>query len=316
MTTAPIAPRLIFYSEQDPAEAWAAALTTAWPELDVRVWPDTGDVDAITLALVFRPPRGFFRPFPGLKLITNLGAGVDAIIADPTLPEGVPVARLVDPGMTQMMVSYVLLAVLRHHRDFPLFEAATREGRWRYAYPRANTDRPVAILGLGHLGAAAAKALAGLGFPVSGWSRTAKSIEGIRCFHGADGLSRALDGAEIIVALLPSTPATRGLINHAMLASAAPGAAFINVGRGDTVNEPDLVRAIADGHIAAATLDVFETEPLPDDHPFRARPEILVTPHVASVPTPETAAPQIVEKCKRALAGETVLHRIDPARGY
>ena len=311
---------LVFYSAVDIGQDWKSALQAAHPGLDVRIARAgdghvEGDPEEVRYALVWKPPHGFFARFPNLKLVINLGAGVDALVARDDLPD-VPVTRLSDPNMSQMMASFVLFCVLRHARDIPTFERAQREGRWHYVHPRTAAEIRVGVLGLGDLGAAAALELARHGFDVRGWSRTPKALEGVSCFHGLEALPGFLAGSEIVVVMLPLTPETRGLMNAERLAHLPRGAKFINVARGPVVDEAALIAALRSGHIAEATLDVFEVEPLPVESPLWAMDNVLVTPHLASIAIPRTAAPQIVENIRRIEAGEPVLNQVDPRRGY
>lgn len=309
---------LVFYSEVDPPEPWVEALSAALPDLDVRIAAPggavAGDPADVRYALVWKPPHGFFAQFPKLALVINLGAGVDALVARDDLPK-VPITRLVDPNMTRMMAGYVLMAVMRHARDIPAFEAAQRERRWHYIHPRNPEEIRVGILGLGELGAAAARELARQGFDVRGWSRGPKAIDGVAAIHGLDGLDGFIADTEILVAMLPLTPDTRGLLDARRLGLLPHGAKFVNVARGPVVDEAALVAALASGAIAGATLDVFETEPLPQASPLWAMPQVLITPHLASVPIPRSAAAQIAANIRRIRAGEAV-SGVDPARGY
>jgi glyoxylate/hydroxypyruvate reductase A len=202
---------LVFYSAADDPVAWRKVLASELPDLDFRVARDVGDPGQVAYALVWKPPSGFFAAFPNLKLVINLGAGVDALLSrDDLVP--VPISRLQDPGMVQLMSSYVVFAVTRYARDIDRFEAAQREGRWHYIHPRALGEVTVGLLGLGELGAPAALALARMGYEVRGWSRTPKAIEGVTCFDGRNGLETILSSSEIIVSLLPITTETDGLL--------------------------------------------------------------------------------------------------------
>jgi glyoxylate/hydroxypyruvate reductase len=273
---------LMFCSNEDPPERWGKALTSLMPDLDFRVWPEVGDPAEIDVALVWKPPRGELRRYPNLKAILLLGAGVDAMIADDSLPMDVPMARMVDPSLTRGMTEYVLLAVLRHHRLFDHYARVQREGRWDYIFPPQASERRVGVMGLGVLGADAARTLAAYGFPVAGWSRTPKELAGIECFAGEAGFGPFLARTDILVCLVPLTPATAGILNAETFARLPKGAVVINVGRGGHLVEEDLIPALDSGQLAGATLDVFREEPLPPEHPFWRHPKILVTPHVAS----------------------------------
>jgi glyoxylate/hydroxypyruvate reductase A len=307
---------LLFLSKADNPVAWSAALKAEIPGLDVRVWPETGDVGDIDAALVWNHPPGELTRYPNLRLILSLGAGVNHILDDPTLPPDVPIARLVDPGLTAGMAEYTVLTVLRYHRHFPAYEQLQRERRWKKLGIPDTAVRRVGILGLGEIGAACAKAVAALGFPVAGWSRTPKDIPGIQSFAGAENLHRFLQRSDILVCVLPLTPDTRGILNAKTLAALPQGAFVINIARGGHVVDSELIAALDAGHIAGATLDVFVPEPLPSEHPFWTHPKITLTPHVASLTDPRTAAVPIAENLRRLRDGRPFLHLVDRQSGY
>jgi glyoxylate/hydroxypyruvate reductase len=306
---------ILFASAFDDAAAWRSALLAELPDAAFHVHPHAPDPAAITTAVVWRPEQGLFAPLTGLRLIVNLGAGVDSLLARDDLPN-VPIVRLSDPGMVSLMTSYVLFAVIRYARDIDTFEEAQRRGEWRYIHPRALSSVKVGVLGLGELGAAAAKALAGLGFDVLGWSRSAKDVPGVTCSHGLDALDALLGAVEILAIMLPLTPETRGLMSAERLRRMHPGAKLINAARGAVVDEDALVAALADGHLGGATLDVFVKEPLPPDSPLWTMPNVLITPHLASITVPEDAARDVAESIRRIARGEPPLHAVDPRRGY
>jgi glyoxylate/hydroxypyruvate reductase A len=306
---------LLFLSADDPAELWRDELTARMPELEVRVWPEVGDPAEIDAALVWRPPPGELARYPNLKAILSLGAGIEGLIADPALPE-VPIARMVDPSLTSTMTEYVLLAVLRHHRGFDRFERAQRARRWAFELPPQPDEREVGIMGLGELGAAAARLLLRHGFPVTGWSRTAKAIDGVTSYCGRSELHAFLHRAQILVCLLPLTAETRGILDAATFDGLPHGAAVINVARGAHLVETDLLAALDAGHLAGATLDVFADEPLPSDNPLWQHPKVLITPHVASYSVPAIAADGVVDNLRRALAGLPLNYKVDRAQGY
>jgi glyoxylate/hydroxypyruvate reductase A len=301
-----------FHSGFDDPEAWGRALSCALPGIDFRVSPTLGDPTEIEAALVWQPPPGFFAPMSRLKLVVNLGAGVDSLVGRTDLPP-VPITRLNDPGMVRLMTSYVVFAVTRYARDIHLFERAQRRGEWHYVHPRALKEIRVGVLGLGELGGPAAAALAGMGYRVSGWSRRPKQIAGVR-WEGT--LDAVLRDSEILVVLVPLTPATRGLLGARELALLPQGAMLINACRGAVVPEVPLLAALRSGALAEATLDVFETEPLPPGHPFWAMENVLITPHLASITVPEAAAADVAESIRLVLRGAAPLNPVDPGRGY
>jgi glyoxylate/hydroxypyruvate reductase len=304
---------MVFYSAYDDFDAWRAAL--AAENIDLRREDDIADNARVRHALVWKPPRGFFATFPNLALVVNLGAGVDALIGRDDLPD-VPVTRLSDPKMSRMMAAYVLFAVIRHARNIPAFERAQRQRRWHYIHPRDPQTIHVGILGLGQLGLMAAVECARQGYQVQGWSATPKTVDGIRTLAGSGALPEILGCSDILVCMLPETPHTRRLLNAERLALVKAGAAFVNVSRGAVVDEPALIDALRCGRIAEATLDVFATEPLPAASPLWEMDNVLITPHLASVALPASAAAQIGENVRRLRAGQPLLSRVDPNRGY
>ncbi len=306
----------LFVSKSDRGDWWSRELTDRMPALDVRVWPDAGDLGDIEYLIVWKPPAGLLARFPNLRAVLSLGAGVDHLLADPALPAGVPICRVVDDGLTSRMQEFVLMAVLNHHRRAPTYRAQQQRGDWQEHYQPPAAERVVGIMGLGVLGQACGAVLVGQGFAVSGWSREPKQIEGMCCYHGAAGLTSFLAASEILVCLLPLTPETENILDARLFAQLPDGASLINVARGDHLVEGDLLAALDSGRMAHATLDVFRSEPLPQGHPFWSHPRITITPHVASISDPRSVADQIIENIRRAGLGETLLNQVDPVRGY
>ncbi|CAN0255391.1 unnamed protein product [Phaeothamnion confervicola] len=307
---------LLFHSQFDDPADWGKHLREAMPGLDFRVWPEVGNPADIEAALVWKAPEGELRRFPNLKLIINLGAGVDSIVKDRTLPEGIPIVRIADDEMSRMMSQFVLAAVLRHYRDFVSFARAQKEKRWHYIHPHEAATCSVGVMGLGNLGGLAATELVRQGFRVAGWARSPKKLDGVESFHGEAGFAPFLARSQILVAMLPLTPETEGILDAKAFSLLPKGAKFVNVGRGQLVDEDALVAALRSGHIAEATLDVVRTEPLPVDSPLWDMDQVLVTPHLASVAIPRTAARQVAENLRRVAAGEPLLNVVDPRRGY
>ena len=306
---------LIFSSAVDDAAAWRNLLIAELPDLDFRDNPDIGDPADVRYALVWKPPLGFFARFPNLKLVTNLGAGIDSLVGRNDLVP-VPICRLSDPGMIQLMNSYVLFAAFRYARDIPVFEEAKRRGQWTYVHPRPLSEISVCVLGLGELGAPVAQALNEAGFDVRGWSRTPKHIPGVRCMSGRETLDTVLSTSEIVVSMLPLTPDTRGILGTREFALMPKGVKFINASRGAVADENALVAGLRSGHIGGATLDVFLVEPLPAGHPLWALDNVLITPHLASIAVPTASAKVVADNIRRVRSGMEPLHRTDPARGY
>lgn len=303
---------LVFFSNFDEPEPWEAALKAQMPELDFRLG---GDPSGVTVALVWAPPAGFFAPYKDLKLVVNLGAGVDSLVRRDDLPP-LPISRLNDAGMVQLMSSYVTHAVTHYARDFHLMERNRLKKVWEYIHPRALASHRVSVMGLGELGGAAAAALAGMGYEVTGWARSAKSIPGVRCLSGEAGFATALREADTVVLMLPLTPQTTGVIDARAFAAMKPGVNLINVGRAGLLDEEALIAALNSGQVAEATLDVFRQEPLPYDHAFWEMERVRITPHIASITVPESAAVDVAESIRRVLRGEPPLHQVDAKRGY
>lgn len=306
---------LLFLSRHHDSTTWRHVLVQLMPELDIRVWPAVGDEEEVDIALVWNPPQGLLKGFNRLKLIISLGMGIDHLLQDPTLPQ-VPIVRLVDDSIVTQIGQYISWAVLQQHRSFSVYQHLQQKQRWQPLPLTDTTTCAIGILGLGVLGQHTANVLSTLGFPVLGWSRTAKALHGIRCFHGSQGLSNMLAQSSILVCLLPLTKATQGIINAATLAKLPQGAYVINCGRGAHLVEEDLIKTLDCGHIAGATLDVFRREPLPPQHPFWSHPKIRVTPHIAGITNPCTAAPQVIENIRRIRANQPLLHPVDRNLGY
>lgn len=306
---------LVFHSQFDSFEEWQGLLAPLLPGVHICQDEDVADPDSVHYVLAWKPPQDFFARFRNLRLLVNLGAGVDALVGRDDLP-AVPITRVSDPDMGRMMASYVLFAVLRYARDIPAFERAQRERRWHYLHPRLPSSVRVGVLGLGELGAYAALELARQGFDVRGWSRSEKRLDNVACVSGMDSLDGFLASSDILVVMLPLTPQTHGLLNAERLALLPRGSCFINVSRGAVVDQQALTAALARRHIAEATLDVFDREPLPPQDPLWTMDNVLITPHLASVAIPATAAKQVADNIQRLARGEPVLNQVDPSRGY
>jgi glyoxylate/hydroxypyruvate reductase len=296
---------------------WRDALLALEPALDIRLHPDAGDPAEIEAVVMWTAhDLTDLRRYPNLRLCVSMGAGVDHLLRSPGPPPGVPVARLKDVLLTSAMAEWVLLNVLRFHRQDLDYRAQQAAGIWRELPAPVTASRRVGILGLGELGAAAAARVAALGFPVLGWSRTPRARPGVQSFHGAEGLAAMVAQSDIVVCLLPLTPQTRGLIDATLLARLPRGAFLINGARGAHVDDAALLAALDSGHLAGAALDVFEPEPLPAGHPYWTHPRVVMTPHAASVTVPESVAPQVVENLRRLRSGEALINLVDFAQGY
>lgn len=273
-------------------------------------------LERIRYALVWYPEPGELARMPALAIVFSVGAGVDHLTGEDVVPNGVPVVRMVEESLTAGMVEYVVYQVLRLHRDMHRYDADQRQHRWQQRMQRPASTRTIGILGLGELGGAAGDALRGLGFNVIGWSRTEKHRDGIKSFFGADQLGRFLSQCEFLVCLLPLTAATQGMIDQDFLAQLPQGAYFINAGRGPLVNDDALLNALDSGRLAAASLDVFNQEPLPLSSRYWDHPDVTITPHVASMTIPETSIQQVVANIARFRSGRPLHHLADLSRGY
>lgn len=295
---------------------WEEAFARLIPELEVRRWPEAGDLRDIEYALVWQPPKGFLKGCPNLKAIFSIGAGIDHLASDPELPRRVPVVRMVEPGLTAGMTEFVVMSVLYHHRSMADYAIQQGAHEWAELPQIAAGRRRVGIMGLGVLGSDAADKLSVFGFDLAGWSRTPKHLEGVQSFHGADGLVPFLERVDILVCLLPLTPETEGILDARTLGALPRGAALINVARGGHLVEEDLMAALDSGQIRAASLDVFAREPLPGDHPLWDHPRVVVTPHIASMTIAESAVESVIANIRRIEAGEPPKHITDFERGY
>jgi len=311
--------RISFCCSDTKPQPWVDGLKAAFPEADVTLW-SAGAAPA-DYAVVWAPPQQFFDEQQQLKGIFNIGAGVDALMKL-RLPAGVPVVRLDDAGMSVQMAEFVCHAVVRHFRELDSYEADIAEGKWSYRRPRLRTDYPVGVMGLGVLGERVGRALAQFDFPVNGWSRSPKTIEGVKGFSGevgGQGFQDFLAASRILVCLLPLTPDTRDILNRDTLSRLRPGGYVINVARGAHLVEEDLLALIDSGHLAGAALDVFRTEPLPAEHPFWKHPKVTVTPHTSARTLREESVAQIAGKIRSLAAGaaiSTLAGVVDPKKGY
>lgn len=281
---------------------------------------DPYDPADIRYALVWQPARNLLAGLPNLKVVFNLGAGVDALLADTSLPDR-PIVRVVDPDMTGRMTEWIVLQVLTHHRGVLRFQARQRARQWVSESLPAAPQVRVGVMGMGVLGSDAAAVLKRLGYRVTGWNRSAKTVDGIDVVSGADALDGFLARTDILVSLLPLTPETRGLLNAALFArlardGALGGPVLINAGRGGLQVEADIVAALEDGTLKGASLDVFETEPLPETSPLWDRPDVVITPHVAAESDPSAICRGILAQIAAFERGEPLQNVVDRTRGY
>ncbi len=295
-------------------ERWKAELRRVLPGLEIRDWPDIGDPAETEFVLLFKSAPGLFDGMTGLRAVLSAGAGVDGFLGD--LPAGVPAVRLVDPWMQTAMAAWAVHAVLHFARNMPAYAAQQARGVWREQFEEYFEPRRIGILGCGEIGRRTGRALADLGFRVSGWTRTPRDLGGLENLHGEAGLDRLLAGSEFLVCLLPLTPGTDGLLDAGRLARLPEGAFLVNASRGRIVVQRDLLAALDSGRLGGAWLDVAEPEPLPPGDPLWRHPGVWITPHVAGVTNPVTGATLVAETIRRARAGETLLHLVDRNRGY
>ncbi|NMM11603.1 MAG: glyoxylate/hydroxypyruvate reductase A [Polaromonas sp.] len=308
--------RISFCCTDTKAQPWLDGLQAALPGAVVEVWSPSAPL--ADFAVVWAPPQQFLEEQTQLKGIFNIGAGVDALMKL-RLPDGVPVVRLDDAGMSVQMAEYVCHAVIRHFREFDRYEADVANGKWSYRKPCLRQDFSVGVMGLGVLGERVSRALTQFEFPVMGWSRSAKAIQGVQCFAGEAGFHDFLAATRILVCLLPLTADTEGILRHDTLARLQPGAYVINVARGNHLIDQDLIALIDSGHLAGATLDVFRTEPLPAAHPFWTHPKITVTPHTSARTLREESIAQIAGKIRALHTGAPIASLagvVDPKKGY
>lgn len=304
--------------KSDFETGWLEQLTAALPDHQVLPYGSDFDPADITYAVMWKPPAGLLAGLPALKVIFSVGAGVDHLASDPQLPRDVPVVRMVDPTLTTGMAEYVTWAVLHLHRNAFGYMRGQQAKSWAPddLIPPLASARTVGILGLGVLGSACASMLQAIGFNVTGWSRSPKTVAGVKSFSGEDGLAAFLGSADTVVNLLPSTAETRHIINALTLAHCRPGAGFVNAGRGATVDETALVAALDAGQLSGAVLDVFETEPLPQGSPLWNRADVLISPHVASVTSPHSASRVIAGAIRDFEAGKPLSNVVDWDKGY
>ena len=304
-----------------PVDVWTAAMKKVAPDLDVRVWPDMGRVEDIEYCAAWLPPPGVVKSLPNLKVIMSLGAGVDAILKDPTLPENTPIVRVNDPDLTGRMTEYIVLHVLMHHRQQRRLDENQKLRVWVSFPTHAAKDLSVGIMGMGVMGADSAIKLRDLGFRVAGWSLGRKTIPGVESFAGAEEFDAFLARTDVLVSLLPATPDTDGIINRGTIRKLSRKGPFgapiiINAGRGRQQVAEDILAALDAGELHAATLDVFTVEPLPEDSPLWTHPRVTVTPHCAADSDPETICAYVANNIRRHQRGEALDNLVDRTRGY
>ena len=305
--------RISFCATGTKAAPWVEGLRAALPSASVEEWqPGARQSD---YGVVWAPPQQFLDEQPALRGIFNIGAGVDALLKLQLPPQAL-VVRIDDGGMAVQMAEFVCHALIRHVRELDCYEDDIRHGGWSYRKPRNRADFPVGIMGLGVLGRRVAAAVGHFDYPVLGWSRTPKHLPGVTCFAGPDQLEPFLAATRVLVCLLPLTAETCNILNAANLSRLMPAGYVINVARGAHLVDEDLIDLLDKGHLAGATLDVFRTEPLPEEHPFWRHPKITITPHTSARTLRDETLAQIAGKIVALERGEPIAGVVDPGRGY
>lgn len=309
--------RIIYYNQGEDTAFWLAGLRAALPRADIRPWL-AGDDAPADYALAWKPPTTMLAGRSDLKAIFILAAGVDALLLGmgDDLPSSVPIIRLEDAGMAVQVAEYASHAVLRYFRRFDEYDMQARSREWKFLTSQNKRDFTVGIMGLGVIGTRVAQALLHFGFPVRGWSRSKKSVPGVQCFVGNDSLDDFLQEAKVLICLLPLTAETAGILNADTLGKLAYGAYLINLGRGEHLMEADFLAALGSGQLAAATLDVFNDEPLPPSHPFWDEARITITPHMAAETFRDDTVRQVVEKLLAFDNGQPITGIVDRLSGY
>ena len=309
--------KILFLSPSDPLDKWRAMMGDIMPKLELINWePGLEPRDDIDYALVWKPPAGVLKTYTGLKAILSLGAGVDGIFVDPQLPKHLPIVRLIDQGLTEGMSEYMIYWTLHFHRDFDVYNQRAKDKQWKQHRQAITASRRIGVMGMGELGGDAAKKLHALSFDVAGWSRSPKSIDSVESFSGEEGMVPFLERSDILICLLPLTDATQGIINKQLLSHLPKNAVLINGARGGHVVDDDLRDALDSGHLRAAVLDVFNIEPLPEDHYWWDHPKVIITPHIASQTQPHSAAERIKYSIECFERGETPPNVVDLNKGY
>lgn len=310
--------RILFYLDEPGRDIWQKAFEKAIPDLDFRTYPDWGSPDdGPAYVFAWDPKPGLIAEYPNVKAVFSLGAGVDHLTRDRSLPKDLPIVRMSDDGLKEGMAEFVLMTVLMHHRYMPRMLSAQRQNKWQRLFPARAQDVRVGILGYGALGAFCAQAIKPVGYRVAAWSRTAKPAEeGIEHFTGMDALNDFLARTDILVGLLPSTPETTDLLTRETMSLMPKHASIINAGRGTLIDLDDLVALLDEGHLSGATLDVFRKEPLDAESLLWQHEKLIITPHIASITRPQTAAEYVKRNIERMESGLEAENLLDRSLGY
>ncbi|CAH1679656.1 Glyoxylate/hydroxypyruvate reductase A [Hyphomicrobiales bacterium] len=304
----------LFNSTDERARVFAARFAEELPDIRFIRSNEPYDPAEICYLITWTAPDDLDR-FSNLEILFSIGAGIDQMNTD-SLPEGVLLVRMVEEGITRMMQEYVTLGVLALHRQWPLYIAQQKAAHWEPYDLVSAPDRRIGVLGLGMMGSAVIERLKPFGFPISGWSRSPRTIDGIRCLHGAAGLSILLAETDILICLLPLTPETAGILDAGVFAQLPAGASLVHVGRGQHLDQTALLDALDSGHLSGAVLDVTDPEPLPADHRLWRHPKVILTPHIASKVEAEPAARAVIENLRRHRSGLPPIGLVDRGRGY
>ena len=311
----------LFVTPTWDGQAWANHMREAMPTRSIRVWPEMGDISGVHYVAAWLPPVNVVKSLPNLKVIFSLGAGVDAILSDPSLPDDKPIVRVNDPDLTMRMSEHVVMQVLMHHRQQRRIEANQTAKIWEPFPQHAASALRVGVMGLGVLGTDAARKISIMGFPTAGWSRTPKTVDGVECFAGSEELDAFLARTDVLVCLLPATADTDSILNRTLIKKMSRNGPFgapilINAGRGRQQVEADILDSLDAGELHAASLDVFRSEPLAADSPFWTRPKVFFTPHSAADSDPATICKYVAKQIERYELDGTLENLVDRARGY
>ncbi|WP_372986664.1 2-hydroxyacid dehydrogenase [Marinobacter sp.] len=308
--------KVLFVAGDPTPERWTVPIKELLPEAEVHVWdPDGPAIDA-DYAIVWQPPARLFKREKKLKAVFNLGAGIDGLLKVPNLPEDLTVVRLEDAGMSVQMAEYVLHQLLEASRGMETYREQQRQGIWKIHRPIKRSEWPVGVMGLGHIGKRVARTLADLDYRVNGWARSEHALDGVRTYAGPEQLGEFLKSTRVLVNTLPLTDETRDIIDYELMSQLQPSAVLINVGRGEHLVEDDLLKALDEGKLLRASLDVFRKEPLPEGHPFWQRSEITITPHISARTLRDATLEQITGKIRDHARGRPITGIVDTSRGY
>lgn len=308
--------KILFVAGDPKPERWTVPIKELLPEAEIYVWDPNGPAVDADYAIVWQPPEALFEREKHLKAVFNLGAGIDGLLKVANLPQNLTIVRLEDAGMSVQMAEYVLHQLLEASRGMETYREQQRQGIWKIHRPIKRSEWPVGVMGLGHIGKRVARTLADLDYQVSGWARGEHSLEGVSTYAGPDQIGNFLQSTRVLVNTLPLTDDTRNIIDYGLLSQLQPGAVLINVGRGEHLVEDDLLRALDDGTLLRASLDVFRKEPLPEGHPFWQREEITITPHISARTLRDATIEQITGKIRDHAQGRAITGIVDTKRGY